>query len=85
MVIDDGPIDEDTTTTAEGANDVGESSQRAVGPMDRFTMPMDPTSLSNTKVSRQQKISEAIWKERMHKLKRYIAKWVYVHGNKLFH
>lgn len=31
--------------------------------MDRFKMPMDPTLLSNTKVIRQQKIIEAIWKE----------------------
>lgn len=74
VIID---VDED------GTNDVGESAARKVGPMDKFTMPMDLSSLSKTKVIRQQKITEAIWKERMHMLKRYIAKWVYVHGNKL--
>lgn len=79
VVLDDGPEDEDTTTLPEDL-DVGESSQRRVGPMDNFAVPMDPSSLSNTKLVRQQKITEAIWKDRMHNLKRYIAKWVYVHG-----
>ncbi|CAA0829171.1 hAT transposon superfamily protein [Striga hermonthica] len=79
VVLDDGADSEDTTTTVEGVG-VGESSQRKLRPMDKYTMPMDPSSLCNTKVVRQQKISEAIWKERMHNLKRYIAKWVYVHG-----
>jgi hypothetical protein len=78
VILDDGP-DVEQTTIGEGLDDVGEST-RKLGSMDKFTMLMDPSSLSNTKVIRQQKISEAIWKERMHSLKRHIAKWVYVHG-----
>ncbi|WVZ56003.1 hypothetical protein U9M48_006593 [Paspalum notatum var. saurae] len=79
VVLDDGPADEDTTT-GEGLDDIGDSTSRKLGPLDKFTMPMDPSKLSNTKLVRQQKINEAIWKERMHNLKRYVAKWVYVHG-----
>uniref|UniRef100_K3XSF2 DUF659 domain-containing protein n=1 Tax=Setaria italica TaxID=4555 RepID=K3XSF2_SETIT len=79
--IDGAPVDEEESTNGEsqGLDEVGNSVARKVGPLDRFTLPLDPASLS-AKVVRQQKISEAIWKERMHKLKRYIAKWVYVHG-----
>ncbi|KAL6606291.1 hypothetical protein ACP70R_041944 [Stipagrostis hirtigluma subsp. patula] len=80
--IDGAPDEEDTTIVVpddDGPN-MGESSARKVGPMDKYTLPMDPSSLLNTKVIRQQKITETIAKERMHKLKRYIAKWVYVHG-----
>jgi hypothetical protein len=81
--IDVASVDEETNNCeSEGLDEVGNSRARKVGPLDRFTLPLDPASLS-AKVVRQQKISEAIWKERMHKLKRYIAKWVYVHGNEL--
>ena len=38
---------------------------------------MDPSSLANTKVVRQQKVTEAIMKDIMQRLKRYIA----VHDN----
>ncbi|CAD6255282.1 unnamed protein product [Miscanthus lutarioriparius] len=80
VILDDGPDVEDTTINGEGLDDVGDSTQRKLGPMDKFTLPMDSSSLSNTKLVRQQRITEALWKERMHALKRYIARWVYVHG-----
>ncbi|KAJ1287784.1 hypothetical protein BS78_02G037200 [Paspalum vaginatum] len=79
VVLDDGPADENTTIE-EGFDEIGDSTSRKLGPLDKFTMPMDPSKLSNTKLVRQQKITEAIWKERLHNLKRYVAKWVYVHG-----
>lgn len=85
VILDDGPDIEDTTINGEGLDDVGDSTQRKLGPMDKFTLPVDPSSLSNTKLVGQQKINEALWKERMHGLKRYIARWVYVHDNKLVH
>ena len=85
VILDDGPDVEDTTINGEGLDDVGDSTQRKLGPMDKFTLPMDSSSLSNTKLVRQQRITEALWKERMHALKRCIARWVYVHGNKLVH
>ena len=85
VILDDGPDVEDTTINGEELDDVGDSTQCKLGPMDKFTLPMDSSSLSNTKLVRQQRITEALWKERMHALKRYIARWVYVHGNKLVH
>ncbi|CAA0807048.1 hAT transposon superfamily protein [Striga hermonthica] len=45
--------------------------------MDKFTKPLDASSLSKTI---QPKISEHIMKERLHKLKRYVARWLYVRG-----
>ncbi|PWZ38876.1 hypothetical protein Zm00014a_043588 [Zea mays] len=79
VVLDDGLADEDTTIE-EGLDEIGDSTSRKLGPLDKFTMPMDPSKLSNNKLVRQQKITEVIWKERIHNLKRYVAKWVYVHG-----
>jgi hypothetical protein len=78
VVLDDGLADEDTTIE-EGLDEIGDSTSRKLGPLDKFTMPMDPSKLSNNKLVRKQKITEAIWKERIHNLKRYVAKWVYVH------
>jgi hypothetical protein len=65
VVLDDGLADEDTTIE-EGLDEIGDSTSRKLGPLDKFTMPMDPSKLSNTKLVRQQKITEAIWKERIH-------------------
>jgi hypothetical protein len=67
-------------SNVEMLDQIGDSKTRTVGPMDRFTMPMKPSTLANTKMMMQQKITEKIWKERMHNLKQYIAKWVYVRG-----
>ncbi|CAO2210623.1 unnamed protein product [Urochloa humidicola] len=78
--IDGAPTDEEETTNGDGVDEVESSVARKAGRIDRFTLPLDPASLSSTKAARQQKITEAICKERMHTLKRYIAKWVYVHG-----
>jgi hypothetical protein len=68
------------TEDGTGLDDIGSSQPRAVGPMDRFTMPRDSSSLGSRKNLHQQKISEHIKKERLHKLKRYIARWLYVQG-----
>lgn len=73
--------DEDTTTAeVEELDGAGGKVIRKIGPMDKFTMPLDQASLSSPRVIRQQLISEVIWKERMHTLQRYIARWIYVHG-----
>jgi hypothetical protein len=76
-VTDDMMDIEDGST---GLDDIGTSQPRAVGPMDKFTMPMDSSSLGSSRNLHQQKISEHIKKERLHKLKRYIARWMYVKG-----
>ncbi|KAF0933220.1 hypothetical protein E2562_016164 [Oryza meyeriana var. granulata] len=61
-------------------DEIGSSIPRAVGPMDNFTTPLDSSSMGSNKKLQQQKISEHVMKERLHKLKRYIAKWLYVRG-----
>jgi len=76
VVTDDMDIEDGST----GLDEIGTSQPRAMGPMDKFTMPMDSTSLGSTRNLRQQNISEHIKKERLHKLKRYIARWMYVQG-----
>lgn len=74
----DIPSDHEEDT---GLEEMGGSEARAVGPMDKFTSHMDSSSLSNSmKKTHQTRISEHIMKERLHKLKRYIAKWLYIHG-----
>lgn len=75
---------EDISNT-EVLDRVGGSTPRSFGPMDKFTMPMKPSTLANTKMMKQQKITEKIWKERLHILQRFIAKWLYMRGKMLFH
>ncbi|CAN6362871.1 unnamed protein product [Urochloa humidicola] len=74
VVIDVASDKEDDT----GLDEVGSSSQAPIGPMDKFTKPLDASSLG--KKIHQTKISEHIMKERLHKLKRYIARWLYIRG-----
>jgi hypothetical protein len=72
--------DDITMTEVEEVDVVGGKTIKKIGPMDKFSMPLDQSSLSNTRVVRQQLVTQVIWKERMHSLQRYIARWVYVHG-----
>jgi hypothetical protein len=79
----DGAPDADEDTNIAEVEEVDAArgkTIRKIGPMDKFTMPLDQDSLSNTRVIRQQLITESIMKERMHSLQRYIARWVYVRG-----
>ncbi|XP_066351611.1 uncharacterized protein [Miscanthus floridulus] len=55
------------------------SMPRKLGPMDKFTHPIDP-KLSSAEAKRQQNINEALWKERTHQVQQYVAKWVYTHA-----
>jgi hypothetical protein len=41
---------------------------------------MDSNSMANGKKLQQQRISMHIMKERLHRFKRYVRKWLYVHG-----
>jgi hypothetical protein len=77
----DAVANEMDTDDGTGLDDIGSSQPRAVGPMDKFTNSLDSSFLgSNQRNLHQQKISEHIMKERLHKLKRYIARWIYVQG-----
>ena len=69
----------------EALDEIGNGAPRALGPMDKFVLAMDPSSLGSTTAIRQQKITEKLWKDRQHMLKHYITKWIYVHANILFH
>lgn len=71
-VVIDVPSDKEDET---GLHEIESASQATVGPMDKVTKPLDASSLGK-KI--QPKISEHIMKERLHKLKRYIARWLYV-------
>lgn len=55
------------------------STPRKLGPIDRFTRPIDPKA-SSAEAKRQQNINEALWKERTHQVQQYVARWVYTHG-----
>ncbi|XP_072149653.1 uncharacterized protein [Setaria viridis] len=48
MDIDGAPVDEEESTNgaSQGLDEVGNSVARKVGPLDRFTLPLDPASLS---------------------------------------
>lgn len=72
----DGPSAAEDTSCGDGLDEIGSSAPKQFGPIDRFTLSMDPT-----KMTKQQKISTLVWKEKNHRFKRYVAKWVYVHGN----
>jgi len=71
-VVIDVPSDKEDETRL---HEIGSASQATVGPMDKFTKSLDASSLGK-KI--QPKTSEHIMKERLHKLKRYIARWLYV-------
>jgi hypothetical protein len=70
-VVIDVPSDKDDT----GLDGIGSSEQRAMGPMDRFTLPID-----SSKKLQQRKISEHVMKERSPKVKGYIARWLFIRG-----
>lgn len=75
-VADEMDVNDDT-----GLDDIGSSQPRTMGPMDKFTMSLDSNSLGSTQKNlHQQKISEHVMKERLHILKRYVARWMYVQG-----
>ncbi|PWZ45986.1 hypothetical protein Zm00014a_025106 [Zea mays] len=75
-VADEMDVNDDTSL-----DDIGSSQPRTMGPMDKFTMSLDSNSLGSTQKNlHQQKISKHVMKERLHILKRYVARWMYVQG-----
>jgi hypothetical protein len=62
---------------------VGSSEPHKLGPMDKWTRAIDPTS-SRSESLTQQKLNKELWKERLHEVHKYIARWAYNHGNFLF-
>ncbi|TVU33230.1 hypothetical protein EJB05_25020, partial [Eragrostis curvula] len=81
VLIDDDSDAEPEETT--GLDEIGGSGPRVMGPMDNFTKPLSSSSLSNGKKLAQPKISEHVMKERLHRFKRYVARWLYVRGKSI--
>jgi len=59
---------------------VGSSQPHKLGPMDKWTKAIDPTATKSESLS-QQKLNKELWKERLHEVHKYIARWVFNHGN----
>ncbi|GJN36551.1 hypothetical protein PR202_gb25424 [Eleusine coracana subsp. coracana] len=74
VVIDVASDKEEDTLIDE----IGSFEPQIMGPMDKFTLPLDSNSLGKKVV--QPKISEHIMKERLRMVKKYIARWVYIRG-----
>ena len=62
---------------------VGSSEPHKLGPMDKWTKAIDPKA-SRSESLQQQRLNKELWKERTHQVHKYIARWVYTHGNSLF-
>jgi len=62
---------------------VGSSEPHKLGPMDKWTKAIDPKTTRSESLQ-QQRLNKELWKERTHEVHKYIARWVYTHGNSLF-
>ncbi|XP_065869521.1 uncharacterized protein [Euphorbia lathyris] len=60
----------------EEANETRRKKQKFLGPMDRYASNIDP----NKKTLQNQKINNAIFKERTHKVQQFMARWMYESG-----
>ncbi|CAN1193117.1 hypothetical protein LINPERPRIM_LOCUS28147, partial [Linum perenne] len=58
---------------------VGSSTPHKLGPLDQWTLPIDPTKTSAAELH-QQRIDKILWQERTRKVHEYIARWVYTHA-----
>ena len=70
--VGDGEKDEVTS--------VGSSEPHKLGPMDKWTCVIDPKATKSESL-KQPKLNKELWKERTHEVHKYIARWVYTHGN----
>ena len=66
--------------TSEEVTCVGSSEPHKLGPMDKWTKAIDPTATKSESLT-QQKLNKELWKERLHEVHKYIARWAYNHGN----
>jgi hypothetical protein len=54
---------------------VGSSEPHKLGPIDKWTRPIDP-KLTQAEALHQQKINKELWKKRTHEVQQYVARWV---------
>ena len=59
---------------------VGSSQPHKLGPIDKWTRAIDPTKADSFK---QQQLNKELWKERVHEVHKFIARWAYNHGKLL--
>jgi len=59
---------------------VGSSEPHKLGPMDKWVRAIDPKATKSESL-KQQKLNKELWKERTREVHKYIARWVYTHGN----
>ncbi|CAD6261061.1 unnamed protein product [Miscanthus lutarioriparius] len=64
--------------TSEEVTCVGSSEPHKLGPMDKWTKAIDPTATKSESLT-QQKLNKKLWKERLHEVHKYIARWAYNH------
>ncbi|XP_066345436.1 uncharacterized protein [Miscanthus floridulus] len=65
--------------TSEEVTCVGSSEPHKLGPMDKWTKAIDPTATKSESLT-QQKLNKELWKERLHEVHKYIARWAYNHA-----
>jgi hypothetical protein len=59
---------------------VGSLEPHKLGPMDKWTKAIDPTATKSESLT-QQRLNKELWKERLHEVHKYIARWAFDHGN----
>jgi len=59
---------------------IGSSEPHKLGPIDKWTRAIDPKATKSESFT-QQKLNKELWKERLHEVHKYIARWAYNHGN----
>jgi len=61
---------------------VGSSQPHKLGPIDKWTCAIDPKA-TNSDSLKQQQLNKELWKERVHEVHKFIARWSYNHGKLL--
>ena len=61
-------------------NCAGSSEPHKLGPIDKWTRPIDP-KLNQAEALHQQKINKELWRKRTHEVQQYVARWVYNRGD----
>jgi len=59
------------------------SEPHKLGPIDKWARAIDPKATKSESLT-QQKLNKELWKEKTHEVHKYIARWVYTHGNLYF-
>ncbi|XP_039839665.1 uncharacterized protein LOC120699695 [Panicum virgatum] len=72
-------VDVSRVGESEEVTCVGSSQPHKLGPIDKWTRAIDPTT-TKTESLKQQQLNNELWKERSNEVYKYIARWVYNHA-----